>query len=92
MIAICHLSFVGGAHKFEKDIHREVNMKLNKFDEIDSLVHGVEFMVTNNNDPKSPEVFYYTELNENTGVKQVNCNVLNFVNISLLFNCFLGFE
>ena len=45
-------------------------MKLNKFDEIDSLIHGVEFMV-NNNDHKFPEVFYYTDLNEQTGVKQV---------------------
>jgi hypothetical protein len=34
-------------------------------------VHGVEFVVNNNNDPSSPEVFYYTDLNENTGVKQV---------------------
>ena len=46
-------------------------MKLNKFDEIDSLIHGIEFMV-NNNDHNVPEVFYYTNLNEQTGVKQVN--------------------
>ena len=62
----------GGAHKFEEDIHREVNMRLNKFDEIDSLVHGVEFTVNNSVDPKAPEVFYYTDLTENSGVKKVN--------------------
>lgn len=65
----------GGAHKFEEDIHSEVNMKLNKFDEIDSLVHGVEFVVNNSNDPAAQEVFYYSDLNENTlssGVKKVS--------------------
>ena len=47
-------------------------MRLNKFDEIDSLVHGVEFTVSNSVDPKAPEVFYYTDLTENSGVKKVN--------------------
>ena len=46
-------------------------MRLNKFDEIDSLVHGVEFMV-NNNDADTREVFYYKEVEELKGVQQVN--------------------
>ena len=47
----------GGAHKFEPDFKREVNMKLNKFDELDSLIRGVEFIDTNNN---HQELFYYS--------------------------------
>jgi len=39
------LIYIGGAFKFESDIFREMNMRLNKFDEISSLVRGVEFMV-----------------------------------------------
>ena len=31
----------GGAYKFEKDIYRELNMKLYKFDELDSLISGL---------------------------------------------------
>ena len=30
----------GGAYKFEADIKREVNLRLNKFDELDSLIRG----------------------------------------------------
>ena len=46
----------GGAYKFEPDFKREVNMNLNKFDEIDSLIRGVEFIVENSN---FNELFYY---------------------------------
>jgi len=35
----------GGAFKFESDIYREMNMRLNKFDEISSLVRGINFLV-----------------------------------------------
>jgi pantothenate kinase len=35
----------GGAFKFESDIYREMNMRLNKFDEISSLVRGIDFLV-----------------------------------------------
>merc|ERR1719510_2767937 len=53
----------GGAYKFEPDFKREVNMNLNKFDELDSLIRGVEFIVENSN--KSyftiKELFYYDE-------------------------------
>ncbi len=64
------IHFPGGAHKFEQDIYEEVSMRLNKFDEIDSLVHGVEFMV-NNNDADTREVFYYKEVEELKGEQQV---------------------
>jgi type II pantothenate kinase len=45
----------GGAYKFEPDFKREVNMNLNKFDELDSLIRGVEFM----DDSNDHELFYY---------------------------------
>jgi type II pantothenate kinase len=44
----------GGAHKFENDIRRELNMTLHKFDELDSLVGGVEFIEKYN-----PRELYY---------------------------------
>jgi len=50
----------GGAYKFEADIKREVNLKLNKFDELDSLIRGVEFMVENSAKDHH-ELFYYDD-------------------------------
>ena len=50
----------GGAYKFEADIKREVNMNLNKFDELDSLIRGVEFMVENSAKDHH-ELFYYND-------------------------------
>lgn len=44
----------GGAHKFEADIRRELNMSLHKFDELDSLVGGVEFV-----EGANPRELYY---------------------------------
>jgi len=41
----------GGAHKFEDDFRRQVKLSLNKFDEIDSLIHGLEFI--HRTDPKA---------------------------------------
>lgn len=49
----------GGAYKFEPDFKREVNMNLNKFDELDSLIRGVEFMVENSSSHQ--ELFYYDD-------------------------------
>ena len=46
----------GGAFKFESLIEKEVGMKLHKFDEIDSLVRGVEYMEKMNNDR---ELYFY---------------------------------
>ncbi|RWS00795.1 pantothenate kinase 1-like protein, partial [Dinothrombium tinctorium] len=34
----------GGAYKFEEDFRREVNLQLHKFDELDSLIHGIHFI------------------------------------------------
>ncbi|KAK9878954.1 hypothetical protein WA026_003773 [Henosepilachna vigintioctopunctata] len=34
----------GGAYKFENDFQREVNMKLAKYDEFDSLLKGLQFV------------------------------------------------
>ncbi|RWS32004.1 pantothenate kinase 1-like protein [Leptotrombidium deliense] len=34
----------GGAYKFEEDFRREVALKLHKFDEMDSLIHGIHFI------------------------------------------------
>lgn len=34
----------GGAFKFEKDFQREVNLQLHKFDELDSLIHGIHYI------------------------------------------------
>jgi len=44
----------GGAHKFEEDIKRELNLTLHKFDELDSLVGGIEFIEAHN-----PRELYY---------------------------------
>lgn len=45
----------GGAHKFQELIESEVKMKLHKFDEIDSLIRGVEYLEKNH----ESELFYY---------------------------------
>ncbi|KYB29463.1 fumble isoform X2 [Tribolium castaneum] len=44
----------GGAFKFEEDFRREVNMKLEKFDEFDSLLKGLQFA-----DAQNPSECYY---------------------------------
>ena len=41
----------GGAYKFEAAIQAAVKMKLHKFDEVDSLIRGVEFMETHREEP-----------------------------------------
>ncbi len=45
----------GGAYKFHDTIQAAVKMTLHKFDEIDSLVHGVDYMGNNN----PTELFFY---------------------------------
>ena len=47
----------GGAYKFEKDIYRALNMKLYKFDELDSLMSGLRFISEINND----EIYYWQD-------------------------------
>ena len=41
----------GGAHKFEADFRREVNMSLNKSDEIASLIRGLNTCKLTNQSP-----------------------------------------
>ncbi|XP_075221628.1 pantothenate kinase 3 fbl isoform X3 [Lycorma delicatula] len=50
----------GGAYKFEESFRREVNMKLAKFDELDSLIRGMLYVETNN--PR--ECYYWAEPTE----------------------------
>ncbi|KAK7079853.1 Pantothenate kinase 1, partial [Halocaridina rubra] len=46
----------GGAYKFEKDFQREVNLTLHKFDELDCLIRGIEYIEDNNLDR---ECYYF---------------------------------
>ncbi|KAK0159288.1 hypothetical protein PV328_010183 [Microctonus aethiopoides] len=46
----------GGAFKFEENFKREVNMSLAKFDELDSLIHGMLYIETTN----SHECYYWS--------------------------------
>jgi len=55
----------GGAHKFETDIRRELNMSLHKFDELDCLVGGVEYIEASN----CRELYYW----ENPGNDELAC-------------------
>lgn len=45
----------GGAYKFEKDFIHELNMKLAKFDELDTLIKGVLFSELRN----TTECYYF---------------------------------
>ncbi|XP_013414430.1 pantothenate kinase 3 [Lingula anatina] len=44
----------GGAHKFEQDFKMEVNLSLNKLDELDTLIKGIHYIDRNN-----PDECYY---------------------------------
>ncbi|XP_045585482.1 pantothenate kinase 3 isoform X2 [Procambarus clarkii] len=46
----------GGAYKFEEEFHREVNLTLHKFDELDCLIRGIEYIEDNNMDR---ECYYF---------------------------------
>lgn len=50
----------GGAFKFEKDFRDQVNMKLAKFDELDTLIKGILFADMQN----STECYYYENARE----------------------------
>jgi len=45
----------GGAYKFEDQFLQEVNLQLHKFDELDSTIHGLEFIDAHN----ESECFYW---------------------------------
>jgi len=44
----------GGAFKFEADFKKQVNLELHKFDELDSLIHGIHYIEAYN-----PQECYY---------------------------------
>ncbi|KAH7638821.1 pantothenate kinase 1-like protein [Dermatophagoides farinae] len=46
----------GGAFKFEQDFQRECRLQLHKFDELDSLIHGLHYIEASN-----PHECYYFE-------------------------------
>jgi len=48
----------GGAYKFQELIEREVKLKMHKFDELNSLIRGVNFMERSN---PGRELFYYVD-------------------------------
>ncbi len=60
----------GGAHKFQEAIQRIVQVKLRKYDEIDSLVRGVSFMENHN----EGELFYFEAPQEDiTCMEKAKC-------------------
>merc|ERR1719348_129905 len=57
----------GGAYKFECDFKAELNINLHKFDELDSLVGGIQFVGMNHN----KELYYW----QDPGVDEIACKV-----------------
>jgi len=55
----------GGATKLENDIRKELNMTLHKFDELDSLIRGIQFIEHKN----SKELYYW----QNPGNDSLAC-------------------
>lgn len=58
----------GGAYKFEEDFKREVNLKLAKFDEFDSLLTGIHYIDRNN----PSECYYWTDATDESKCAKVN--------------------
>ncbi|XP_045461261.1 pantothenate kinase 1 isoform X3 [Harmonia axyridis] len=56
----------GGAYKFENDFQREVNMKLAKYDEFDSLLKGLQFVDSYNH----TECYYWSNPTDETLCKK----------------------
>jgi len=63
----------GGAYKFEKEINRALNMQLHKFDELDSLISGLQFIGEHN--PR--EIYYWTDLGEDQIPNKVSYDFQN---------------
>lgn len=63
----------GGAYKFEDDFKREVNMKLAKFDELESLLKGLLYIDKNN--PR--ECYYWANPTDETKCAKVNYDFSN---------------
>ena len=77
----------GGAHKFEADFRREVNMSLNKSDEIASLIRGLKYIIltqivsptTNGvtedtSRSRESELFYFENPADDATCQKVNYN------------------
>lgn len=47
----------GGAYKFEAEFQRELNLTLHKFDELESLIHGIHYIEAYN----SNECYYFKD-------------------------------
>lgn len=72
----------GGAHKFSEVIESEVNMSLHKFDEVDSLIRGLEYMENHN----SAELFYYVNPEDELECTKTPYDADNIVYPFLLVN------
>ncbi|XP_060523462.1 pantothenate kinase 3 isoform X2 [Cylas formicarius] len=57
----------GGAYKFEEDFKKEVNLKLAKFDEFETLLKGLLYVDKNN----SKECYYWAEPTDETKCAKV---------------------
>lgn len=57
----------GGAYKFEKDFQEEVFLKIHKFDEMDSLIRGLQFVEQQN--PR--ECYYWSDPIDDERCKKV---------------------
>jgi len=57
----------GGAFKFEKDFQKEVLLKIHKFDEMDSLIRGLQFVEQHNH----RECYYYSDPVDDDRCKKV---------------------
>jgi len=58
----------GGAYKFEADIRSELNMSLHKFDELDSLISGIQFIEAHNN--RRELYYWHNPSDDNEAVKK----------------------
>ncbi|XP_065210683.1 pantothenate kinase 3 isoform X2 [Planococcus citri] len=58
----------GGAFKFEDAFRREVNMRLEKYDELDSLIRGVLFVESNN----AQECYYWQNPTDDETCRKVS--------------------
>ncbi|KAB0800678.1 hypothetical protein PPYR_06417 [Photinus pyralis] len=63
----------GGAYKFENDFKKEVNMKLAKFDEFDSLIKGMQYVDAHN----PTECYYWAEPTDEKKCCKMNYDLSN---------------
>ncbi|KAF2902122.1 hypothetical protein ILUMI_04055 [Ignelater luminosus] len=63
----------GGAYKFEENFRKEVNMKLAKFDEFDSLIKGMQYIDAHN----PTECYYWANPTDESKCAKVNYDFSN---------------